>query len=307
MKAGSRRGGGGRSSGGGGRRAFLFLSVGALLGGGAVYLFGPRSGGPAGESRPPATPAAPSPAPAPKKSPAPRASAPEAGETPADFEPAGGGRGVIALVLDDMGNGEAALSRAGQLPGPIALAVLPEAPAAESAAALARRKGWDLLLHLPLRAESGVSPPGAISPADSDKKIVEATTRALDLLPGAIGVNNHEGSAAMADRRVVRTLLKTVRDRHLFFLDSRTTSARVAEEEAKSLGAPLLSRDVFLDAEGGGGMEAAWEKARKLALRKGSAIVIAHPHPATLDFLGREIPKLEAHGLRLVKVSELVD
>jgi len=214
---------------------------------------------------------------------------------------------VIALVLDDMGNGEAAVSRAGQLPGPIALAVLPDAPVAEAAAALARRKGWDLLLHLPLRAESGVSPPGAISSTDTDRQIVDAATRALDQLPGAIGVNNHEGSAAMSDHRVVRTLLKTVRDRHLFFLDSRTTAARVAEEEAKSLGAPFLSRDVFLDAEGEVGMEAAWEKARRLALKKGSAIVIAHPHPATLDFLGQEIPKLAAHGLRLVKVSELVD
>jgi polysaccharide deacetylase 2 family uncharacterized protein YibQ len=214
---------------------------------------------------------------------------------------------VIALVLDDMGNGEPAVVRAGQLPGPITLAVLPDAPVAEEAAALARRKGWDLLVHLPLQAESGVSPKDAISSSDGDREIIDATTRALDRLPGAIGVNNHEGSAAMSDRRVVRTLLRTVRDRHLFFLDSRTTSARVAEEEAKSLGAPFLARDLFLDAEGVTGMEAAWGKARQLALRKGSAIVIAHPHPATLDFLGREIPRLEGQGLRLVKLSELVD
>ncbi len=284
-------------------RALLFLLVGALLGGAAVYLLGPGTGRPAGETVPvpPAKPAAT------KAVPVPTAPASNGAGTPVDFEPASGGRGVIALVLDDMGNGESAVTRSGQLPGPVALAVLPDAPAAESAAALARLKGWDLLVHLPLRAESGEAPPSAISSADTDRQIVEATTRALDRLPGAIGVNNHEGSAAMGDRRVVRALLRTVRDRHLFFLDSRTTSARIAEEEAKSLGAPLLVRDVFLDAEGEAGMDAAWGKARKLALRKGSAIVIAHPHPETLDFLGREIPRLEGQGLRLVKVSELVD
>jgi len=302
VSAGSRRGGAGRPPGRGERRALVFLILGALLGGGAVYLLGPKLFGPAREGRPAGAEAPPA-----KKHPAPAAAPRKGGETPADFEPAGNGRGVIALVLDDMGNGESAVARAGQLAGPIALAVLPDAPAAEEAAALARRKGWDLLVHLPLRAESGVSPANAISSFDGDREIVQATTRALDRLPGAIGVNNHEGSAAMSDRRVVRTLLKTVRDRHLFFLDSRTTSASVAEEEAKSLGAPFLARDVFLDAEGEAGMEAAWGKARKLALRKGSAVVIAHPHPATLDFLGREIPRLDGQGLRLVKVSELVD
>jgi polysaccharide deacetylase 2 family uncharacterized protein YibQ len=214
---------------------------------------------------------------------------------------------VIALVLDDLGNAETATARTGQLPGPVALAVLPGGPASEGAAALARRKGWDLLVHLPLRAESGATHPDAISSADSDKEIAEVAGRAIESLPGAIGVNNHEGSAAMADRRVVRTILRVVRDRHLFFLDSRTTPARVAEEEARSLGTPFLARDFFLDAEGEAGMAPAWEKARKQALRKGSAIVIAHPHPSTLDFLAREIPRLEAQGLRLVKVSELVD
>lgn len=276
------------------RRSLAFLLVGGLLGGAAVYVLGPRIGGPSGDRRQEESPGT-----------TPTKAVPA--DTPADFEPAGGGRGVIALVLDDLGNGEPAIVRAGQLPGPIALAVLPDAPASGSAAALARRKGWDLLVHLPLRAESGASRPDAISSADTEQEIVEAIGRAIERLPGAIGVNNHQGSAAMADRRVVRTLLQTVRDRHLFFLDSRTTPARVAEEEARSLGAPLLVRDLFLDADGEAGMAAAWERARKLALRKGSAIVIAHPHTETLDFLARELPRLETQGLRLVKISELVD
>jgi uncharacterized protein len=284
------------------RRALAFLLVGGILGAVAVYVLGPRIGGPGGDQPaefPGTTPA--------KIIPTPTAGVPNGQGAPADFEPAGGGRGVIALVLDDLGNGEPAIARVGQLPGPIALAVLPDAPASGSAAALARQKGWDLLVHLPLRAESGTSRPDAISSADTEQEIVEAIGRAIERLPGAIGVNNHQGSAAMADRRVVRTLLQTVRDRHLFFLDSRTTPARIAEEEARSLGAPLLVRDLFLDADGEAGMAAAWERARKLALRKGSAIVIAHPHTETLDFLARELPRLETQGLRLVKISELVD
>jgi polysaccharide deacetylase 2 family uncharacterized protein YibQ len=213
----------------------------------------------------------------------------------------------MALVLDDLGYSDQAAARVARLPGPIALAVLPDGPGATGVSALAKEKGWDLLVHLPLRSETGKPEPGEISPSDGEREIEAKTGRAIDRLPGAVGLNNHQGSAAMADRMTVRTLLRTVRDRHLFFLDSRTTPASLADEEARSLGTPLLARDVFLDADGEPGLAAAWTKAQTTAGRKGSVIVIAHPHSATFDFLDRELPGLSRRGLRLVKLSELVD
>lgn len=279
-------------------KAFFLLLLGSLLGGGAVYFALHRSEAP--------------------RAPGKAADAPETGRTrqpgtrgaeaPGDFEPAGDqGHGVIALVLDDLGYRDGALDRVARLSGPIALAVLPDAPRAGEAAALARKKGWDLLVHLPMSSVTGKAEPGEISPVNDDRTIEEAVSRAIDRLPGAVGLNNHQGSAAMDDRRVVRTLLRSVRDRHLFFLDSRTGPSHVAEEEARALGAPMLARDVFLDAEGERGLSAAWQEAVRGAARKGEAIVLAHPHASTLDFLEKELPQLGARGLRLVKVSELVD
>jgi polysaccharide deacetylase 2 family uncharacterized protein YibQ len=37
------------------------------------------------------------------------------------------------------------------------------------------------------------------------------------------------------------------------------------------------------------------------------AIAIAHPHPATLEVLAREIPRAKAAGYEFVPVSYLVD
>jgi len=285
-----------------GRGGFRLLLLGLVLGGAAVYLVLRMTEAPRTVLAPvPANPPA-------KATPAPAPSKPHPAGVPADFEEAGGeGHGALALVLDDLGNSEAVLDRLATLPGPIALAALPGGPATASVAALAKRQGWDLLIHLPMSAGAGRPEPGEISPADDERTIEAALARAVERTPGAVGVNNHQGSAAMADRRVVRTVLRAVRDRHLFFLDSRTGASSIAAEEARALGTPILSRDVFLDAEGEKGLAVAWGEATLLAAKRGSAIVLAHPHPATLDFLSRELPKLSSRGLKLVKVSELVD
>ncbi len=310
-----RKGGGGRAAG------VLLVLAGALLGAGAFWLLsscpGRRSVPPAREERPgpeptPTRPAARAPAPTPVATAVPREARP-----PADFESTGEpGKGVLAVVLDDVGYSPRPLADIALLEGPVALAVLPDSPSAPEAAALARRKGWDLLVHLPMQPASGKGEPGAIGPGSSDAEISALVRGAVARLPGAIGVNNHQGSLASADRRVMACVLGVVRERGLFYLDSRTTAATVAGEVARRLGVPLLSRDVFLDdrateekAEGGPpeALATAWERAKGIARRRGQCVVVGHPHGATLAFLGRELPRLAGAGLKLVKVSDLVE
>ena len=246
------------------------------------------------------------------------ASAPaETPSVPSDFEPAvASARGVIALVLDDLGYEDGSLARLETFSGPLALAVIPSAPMAAQASALAKRKGWDLLVHLPMKAESVTGERDSIGPEDDDRTIVKRVTRGLDLLPGAVGLNNHQGSKATADTRVVRAMLRVVRDRGLFFLDSRTTPLSVAESEARALGISTIRRDVFLDdaatearAAGGSGeaLADAWSRALAIARKKGHCVVIGHPHRETLQFLAAHLSELDGTSLARVRVSELVD
>jgi polysaccharide deacetylase 2 family uncharacterized protein YibQ len=142
-------------------------------------------------------------------------------------------------------------------------------------------------------------------PAEAVSNLVD---QFLQEVPGVVGVNNHQGSQATSDSALMSELMPVLRDRHLFYIDSRTTAATVAYDTAQRDGVTSAFRNVpFLDdvAE-----VPAVRKQLELALRgaheKGQAIAIGHPHPATLQALREVLPKAQSQGVRLVFASELV-
>jgi polysaccharide deacetylase 2 family uncharacterized protein YibQ len=288
-------------------RRILFVVLAVVLGVAAYRFFGRR-----GAEGPKAPPPPSAPSPVPSRSPEPRPSG-----IPTDFEAAGEvRRGVVAIVLDDVGYEEAALRLLATVDAPLALSVLPGTPRAGEAIALAKRKGWDLMVHLPMEPASGRAEAGSIGVGDDDAVIRGRVLAALAAVPGAVGLNNHQGSRATADDRVVRDVLSVVRERGLFFLDSRTTPATSVGRLAREMKVPVLARDVFLDdaaaeAKDAGGapaaLGAAWERALAVAEKNGRAIVIAHPHPETVAFLLRVLPGLPRTGPLPVRVVELLD
>ena len=148
--------------------------------------------------------------------------------------------------------------------------------------------------------------PGVVLRSDSDEEIERTVAEDLDSVPGAIGVNNHMGSAATADPRVMRAVVRVLSERRLFLLDSRTTEGTVARRIADEASLPAVSRHVFLDAvEGPDAIERAFRDLLRKARKDGSALAIGHPHPATLALLERELPRLGRQGVLLVTVSSL--
>ncbi len=221
---------------------FAVLSVALAI---ALYL----------KTRP--TPPAPSPAPAPAAR-SPRPTAPRARTAPPKAAPTKSARaaippgatGLAAIVIDDLGNELGPAERIASWKAPVAGAVLPGvAYSAASARALARG-GKEVLLHLPMEPAGypKVRPgPGVILRSQSDAEIVRTLESDLATVPGVVGVNNHMGSVATADPRVMRVVAGVLSDRGLFFLDSRTTDATVAERTAEEASVPAVSRRVFLD------------------------------------------------------------
>ena len=188
--------------------------------------------------------------------------------------------------------------------------MLPGVAYSAAAARALARGGKEVLLHLPMEPAGypKVRPgPGVILRSQSDAEIVRTLESDLATVPGVVGVNNHMGSAATADPRVMRVVAGVLSDRGLFFLDSRTTDATVAERTAEEASVPAVSRRVFLD-----DVETEEAVSRQLAelvrraQEEGSAVAIGHPYPATLTVLEREMPGLAARGVRLVRVGELV-
>ncbi len=281
----------------------LFASLSLVLAVAVVWLWRTRPA-------PAPAPAALTPAPArtrPPRTPRP-AAAPRERRTPPPS--AGPTSPRIAVLIDDLGNDRAAVRRIASWPYPVAAAVLPGLPGSADAARALTSSGKEVLLHLPMEPHGypGVRPgPGVVLRSQSDEEIAATLERDLDTVPGAAGINNHMGSAATADPRVMRAVARVLARRGLYFVDSRTTVSTVARDAAEAARVPSTSRRVFLDdiatPEAVG---RAFDDLLRRAAAEGEALAIGHPHAATLDVLERELPTLAARGVRLVRVRELV-
>lgn|GEM_PF-703923 len=215
----------------------------------------------------------------------------------------------IALVIDDLGRSLDELDNLHRLGVPITYAVLPfESQTAEVAAAL-RRRHDEILCHLPMEPRSGGNPgPGALRFGMSPEQLRQSTLAAIAAVPGAVGVNNHMGSALSADTGSMSTILSVLAARGLYFLDSRTSAQSVGFRVATSLGVPAAERQIFLDDDPRPEAVAAeFQHLLEIARTRGGAIAIGHPHPATLATLAAEVPRAQVLGYRFVQVSALLD
>ena len=154
----------------------------------------------------------------------------------------------IAIVIDDLGHDRAAAERLLALGLPLSYAVLPFENHSVEVAELLRSRGAEILLHLPMEPEGGADPgPGALTERMSPAEAADATRVALDAVVGAVGVNNHMGSAVTADRATMEAAIGVLDEKGLFFLDSRTSAESVGYDVARSASVPTSRRDLFLD------------------------------------------------------------
>jgi polysaccharide deacetylase 2 family uncharacterized protein YibQ len=106
----------------------------------------------------------------------------------------------------------------------------------------------------------------------------------------------------------MRWLMSTIREKGLFFIDSRTTEKTVAEKVARKNLIESARRDVFLDnVEEKEEIRGQLSKLIELARQNGRAIGIGHPYPETVAVLAEEIPNLTAQGVELVPASQLTN
>ena len=215
----------------------------------------------------------------------------------------------LAILLDDLGSDRAAADEIFAMPYPLTISVLPEHAHSVEIAKEAERRGYQVMLHLPMQSVGKEqAEPQELHSGMPAAQVSTLVDQFLAELPGVTGVNNHQGSQATSDTALMQELMPVLRERGLFYVDSRTTAATVAYDAARQDGVPAAFRNVpFLDDVEN---KAAIEKQIELALRgareKGEAIAIGHPHPATLVALREMLPKAQAQGVTLVFVSDLV-
>jgi polysaccharide deacetylase 2 family uncharacterized protein YibQ len=213
----------------------------------------------------------------------------------------------IALIIDDMGNYKRAGETALALPGRVTYAFLPHTPFSRQQADKARRMGKEVMLHLPMESLQGKRlGSGGLTIDMSKQRFLHTLAKALESVPHVSGVNNHMGSLLTRDPTAMRWLMSSLRERKLFFIDSRTTDQTVAAKVARKNLVAHASRKVFLDnVEEKGAIRRQLRKLLGFARQEGHAIGIGHPYDATLAVLAESLPELRSLGVELVPASQL--
>lgn len=214
----------------------------------------------------------------------------------------------VALIIDDVGSVRKAADAMLQVPARLTWAILPFTRYAAEYAEAARERGFEVILHLPLEPmDLKNNPgPGLIKRNWSDAAIVEQLEANLNQVPGAVGINNHMGSAGTADERLMDLLMGEIKARGLYFVDSMTTDKSVGESLARRHQVRFKKRHVFIDNLSD--LESKKQALRELiriALKEGEAIGIGHVRNGTAEAIIEMLPEFEKAGIELVTVSEL--
>ena len=217
-------------------------------------------------------------------------------------------RGTLYFVIDDVGNNTFQLKPFLKLPMNLTFAVLPGLKYTRQCVELIKAAGKDFIIHQPMEAVGGQNPgPGALYVGMSQEEVRTIVINNLKDYNGIQGMNNHMGSAGTADPELMRYLFNVLKEQHMFFLDSKTTSKSVGFETAKIVGIPYAERSIFLDnSKEKQSILDAVESGLNVSEKKGHAVMIGHIWTEELaDILLELYPALLENNYVLNNLTEL--
>ena len=220
-----------------------------------------------------------------------------------------GEHALLSIIVDDFGYFNNQLVRDFlALEMPITVSVIPGLRHSENICKAAEAAGKEILCHMPMEPERGGYDDGEIPLVRvgmSGREIERAVKEALETTPHVKGMNNHMGSRATADDRVMAAVLGVCRKKGLFFIDSMTTQRSVVREAAKKARVETISNDLFIDNEGENRREN-MGKIISIARRKGYAVGIVHVKHDTLKDLRWMIGEAKRAGVKFVTISDMI-
>ncbi|MDR5659513.1 divergent polysaccharide deacetylase family protein [Serpentinicella sp. ANB-PHB4] len=221
-----------------------------------------------------------------------------------------------AIVIDDFGNnGEGTEKMLTEIKAPLTCAIMPFMPYSKEEAKLAHSLGHEVIIHLPMQPHTGnpkwLGEKGITTDLSTDE-IKSILREAIEEVPFAVGLNNHMGSKATEDLRIMTAIIEVLKEHNMYIVDSRTSSKSVVEEVAKAHGVSVRTRDVFIDNNKDyNSIKNQLQQLKDLAMENGKAIGIGHvgPEGGTVTAKGIKdmIHEFENKGVKIVPVSELLE
>ena len=211
-------------------------------------------------------------------------------------------RGNIVIIIDDFGYRDDNVSEGFlSLGADLTFAVIPGHQNSKVFAAKAEQNGYEVIVHMPMEStnETRGEKEYMLTTSMTSNEIESKVEQVISEFPEAVGMNNHQGSKATSDKRIMNIISNVLKRHGKYFIDSRTTSATVAENTMRSRGVPTIRRHVFLDNENE--QSKIRQQLYKLvdkAESVGLAVGIGHARKNTLEVLRQEIPRLKEHGFK---------
>ncbi len=215
----------------------------------------------------------------------------------------------VAIIIDDLGYDRKIAEKFLELDVALTFSILPFSPHQKKIARMARAKGVEVMLHLPMEPKEypAVDPGQGTLLADMEPdQLIAQLEKNLDTLSEIKGVNNHMGSRLTAESSQLYQIFSILKKRGLFFVDSRTTADSLCRPTARMFKVPFAQRDVFLDHhQQPEFIRKQIKELIEIAQSHGEAVGIAHPYSSTYEMLKEMLPELK-ENVRLVPASDIV-
>ena len=140
-----------------------------------------------------------------------------------EIEPLKESIGTIVLIIDDFGYRNDLISDGFlELEVPITCAIIPGHSQSQKFAKKALNAGKEVIIHMPM--ESSVATSGEeeykIKIGMTSEEIEWRINEVFNEIPEAVGMNNHQGSRATADSKIMSVVASVLKNRDKYFLKS---------------------------------------------------------------------------------------
>ena len=219
---------------------------------------------------------------------------------------------LVAIVIDDLGENYRRFEELSSINVPFTYSILPFQTHSIRIANEVDKRNGEVILHLPLEpwnSSQHAMNDGTLLTGMSQDQLHAQLQRNINAVPHLSGVSNHMGSKFTEHQEKMETVLQAIKEKGLFFLDSRTSDKTVGYALAKEMRIKTAKRNLFIDNDHNQlSAEKQLQKIPRLAKKNGGHLIaIGHPYPSTITALKKCVPLLQEQGITVVPLSQLVN
>jgi hypothetical protein len=155
----------------------------------------------------------------------------------------------IAIIIDDVGYDYNLTKELLNTGIPLTYAIIPDVEGSRISYDMIKQFNAEMMLHIPMEPFKGKQyvEKNALFTDMTEEELKNRINTFIREYPGIKGVNNHMGSKATNDEKVMNVLFEELSKNNLFWIDSMTSNVSKSKKIAAKYNMIFYKRNVFLD------------------------------------------------------------